>query len=506
MRLSRALTVYEINTATWLERLGRRGGRPLRLDEVPDAEWDALAALPVDAVWLMGVWQRSPEGLRIALADPSLERAFRAALPDLQTGDVIGSPYCVCDYAVDETFGGPLALAAARTQLASRGLGLILDYVPNHVAPDHPWTRERPECLLHGTEQDLDEQPEAFIRTPAGIVARGRDPYFPPWPDVVQLNAFSAELRDAVTETLGGIAAQCDGVRCDMAMLMTNEVFARTWGERAGSPPTEDYWPTVIGRVKAEHPDMLFMAEAYWDMEWALQQQGFDLCYDKRLYDRLLHDPPDSVRGHLQADPSYQQGLIRFIENHDEPRAAASFAPAQERAAAVVMSTVQGARLYHDGQFEGRRTHLPVFLRREPDEPVDEDLRLFYRRLLHAIDEAGLARSDWELCELDGWSDNDSCRRLVAWCWSARGSRHLVVVNLSSDEAQARVRLPWSELAGQTWTLEDRLGDQSLERDGNEMAGDGLYVALGPWAAHFFGFSSQPAAAAAPARPEAVAA
>jgi hypothetical protein len=506
MRLSRSLTVYEINTAVWLERLGRQGGRPLSLAEVPGTEWDALAALPVDAVWLMGVWQRSPEGLRIALADPNLESAFRAALPDLRPDDVIGSPYCVYDYVVDASFGGPDALAAAREQLAARGIGLILDYVPNHVAPDHPWTRERPECLLRGTDQELLEHPDEFLRTPAGIVARGRDPYFPPWPDVVQLNAFSPVLRDAVTETLIGIGAQCDGVRCDMAMLMTNEVFARTWGERPGAPPAEDYWPTVIGGVKAAHPGMLFMAEAYWDMEWILQQQGFDLCYDKRLYDRLLNDPPDSVRGHLQADRDYQQGLIRFIENHDEPRAAASFDPAQERAAAVVMSTLQGARLYHDGQFKGRRVHLPVFLRREPDEPVDEDLRQFYRRLLHAIDQAGLSGSEWQLCGLDGWSDNDSCRRLVAWCWSARDTRHLVVVNLSSAAAQARVQLPWTDLAGHSWELEDRLGSQTLERDGNEMASDGLYVALGPWAAHFFSFSSQPAAVAAAPQPEAVAA
>ena len=130
-----------------------------------------------------------------------------------------------------------------------------------------------------------------------------------------------------------------------------------------------------IRRVKDVHPDLLFMAEAYWDMEWTLQQQGFDLCYDKRLYDRLAHDSAESVRGHLQADSGYQEGLIRFIENHDEPRAAATFGPAQARAAAIVMSTLQGARLYYDGQFEGRRVHLPVFLDRETEEPVDEELR-----------------------------------------------------------------------------------------------------------------------------------
>jgi hypothetical protein len=280
-----------------------------------------------------------------------------------------------------------------------------------------------------------------------------------------------------------------------MAMLMTNEVFTRTWGDRAGPVPADDYWPTLIASVKRTHPDMLFMAEAYWDMEWTLQQQGFDLCYDKRLYDRLVQDPADSVRGHLQADRTYQERLIRFIENHDEPRAAASFDPAQARAAAVVMSTLQGARLYYDGQFEGRRIHLPVFLGREPDEHMDQELRTFYHRLLRAVADAGLREGEWQLCALEGWSDNDSDRRLVAWCWSTRQSRHLVVVNLSAGDAQARVRLPWGDLSGAAWHLVDRLDGQTFERDGDGLAGEGLYVALGPWASHFLALSPHPVGA-----------
>ena len=140
VRLPPRPTVYEINTAVWLERLGRGRGRPLALDEVPATEWDALAALPVDAVWLMGVWERSPAGLRIALENPELDAGNRAALPDLRDEDVIGSPYCVRDYVVDARFGGPAALAAARAAARRpRVSALILDYVPNHVAPDHPW-------------------------------------------------------------------------------------------------------------------------------------------------------------------------------------------------------------------------------------------------------------------------------------------------------------------------------------------------------------------------------
>jgi Alpha amylase, catalytic domain len=459
-------TIYEINTAVWL------AGR--RLDEVPGAEWDALAALPVDHVWLMGVWERSPAGLAIARNAFS----FRGARPE----DIIGSPYCVRDYAVDARFGGREALAAARAELAARGLRLILDYVPNHVAPDHPWLTERPACALAGTEAQLAADPAGFIRAGAGIFARGRDPYFPPWPDVVQLDAFADELRDAAAELLIDLGAQCDGLRCDMAMLMTNEVFARTWG---GEPPAEEFWPRLLSRIKAVHPGLLLIAEAYWDMEWTLQQQGFDHCYDKRLYDRLVHEGAESVRGHLQAGLDYQERLLRFIENHDEPRAAATFGPAQARAAAVAFSTLPGARLFHDGQLDGRRVHIPVFLARGPDEPPDAGLRAFYGRLLRALADSGLRDGDWRLCDATGWPDNDSFRRLVAWGWP----RELVVVNLSDAPAQARVRPPWDGLAGRAWTLTDRLSGERFDRAGDELASDGLFVALGAWETYFLSFS-----------------
>jgi Alpha amylase, catalytic domain len=490
MRIPPRPTVYELNTAVWLERLGGEDGRPLQLDRVPASRWDALAALPVDAVWLMGVWQRSPAGTEIARLEPGVDRANRAALPDLRPDDVIGSAYCVRDYVVDARFGGPNALATAREALADRGLGLILDYVPNHVALDHPWVSTKPACLLAGSEEELAAQPDAFVRAAGGVFANGRDPYFPPWRDVVQLNAFSTQLRDAAADTLLEVGAQCDGLRCDMAMLMTNEVFARTWGERAGPPPPSDYWPQLIGRVKAAHPHLLFMAEAYWDMEWTLQQQGFDLCYDKRLYDRLANESADSVRVHLQAGFAYQERLIRFIENHDEPRAAATFAPGQARAAAVVMSTLPGARLYHDGQLDGRRTHIPVSLGRGPNEPTDNDLRAFYERLIRGVSDADLRHGVWRLCECSGWPDNQSWAQLLAWGWSCGSSHHLVVVNYGGSPSQGQVHLPWPELQGREWELTDRLSEARFTRDGGDLNAQGLYVSLHPWASHLLSFAA----------------
>ncbi|MGR3875045.1 alpha-amylase [Streptomyces graminifolii] len=471
--------IYEINTLIWLRELSSRYGRTLTLGEVPDPAWDEVALPGVDAVWLMGVWERSPAGLEIALRDEALQASFRAALPDLRPEDVVGSPYCVRNYVVDASLGGPAGLAAARAQLASRGVRLILDYVPNHVAPDHPWLTERPGCLVQGTQDDLARDPAAFLEAGGKVFARGRDPYFAPWPDVVQLNAFSEELRTAAVDTLASIADQADGVRCDMAMLLMTDVFTKTWGERAGTAPAEDFWPYTIPKVRERHPDFLFVAEAYWDLEWALQQQGFDHCYDKRLHDRLLHEDAESVRGHLRADVGYQRGLVRFLENHDEPRAAATLSPERERAAAVTVATLPGATLWHEGQFEGRRVRPPVFLARRPEEPVDKELQAFQYQLLAVVASSGMRREgEWQLLDCTGWPDNPTHENLVAWSWTTASGRHLVVVNLSEQPAQGRVRLPWPDLRGGTRQLAELLGDMTYERDGDELVDPGLFVAL----------------------------
>ncbi|MER5914512.1 alpha-amylase family glycosyl hydrolase [Streptomyces sp. NPDC001982] len=474
--------IYEINTLVWLGELTERYGRRVTLGNVPGEVWDETARPGVDTVWLMGVWERSPAGLRIALRDDRLLASFRDALPDLTPADIAGSPYCVRNYVVDERLGGPEGLASARAELAARGVRLILDYVPNHVAPDHPWLTERPGCLVRGTPDDLARSPEAFLEASGQLYARGRDPYFPPWPDVVQLNAFSDDLRAAAVDTLAAIGDQADGVRCDMAMLLMNDVFAKTWGNLAGAAPAEDFWRYVIPRVRERHPDILFVAEAYWDLEWALQEQGFDHCYDKRLYDRLVHEDAASVRAHLGADLAYQRRLVRFLENHDEPRAAATLPGGRERAAAVAVATLPGATLWHEGQFEGRRVRPPVFLSRRPQEPADASLRDFYGRLVTAV--APVREGNWRLLTCTGWPDNDSHHNLLAWSWTAGQERCLVVINYSDRPAQGRVPLPWTDLHGQSCKLTELLAGNTYEREGDELVDPGLFVALDAWHWH----------------------
>jgi hypothetical protein len=125
-----------------------------------------------------------------------------------------------------------------------------------------------------------------------------------------------------------------------MAMLLLN-IFQRTWGVTP-----EAFWPKAIPAVHTKFPDFTFMAEVYWDLEWILQQQGFAYCYDKRLYDRLRDGHAAPVRGHLLAGPDYQDKLVRFLANHDEPRAASEFARPRHAAAPIITFLSPGLRFF----------------------------------------------------------------------------------------------------------------------------------------------------------------
>lgn len=480
-------TIYEINTRVWLFDLGEKAGHSVDLRSVPSPEWDRIA-YGFDAVWLMGVWQRSPASIAVTNRNNRLIEQFKRALADFQPQDNIGSAYSVRDYIADQALGGSVGLAIARDELAKRGIRLILDFVPNHVALDHPWVAEHPKYFIEGNPDDAKNDPDSFVELNGHIFACGQDPYFPAWQDVLQLNAFDSGLRGAAIETVANIAGQCDGVRCDMAMLLLNSIFERTWGSRAGLKPATEYWADLIAAIKSSRAEFLFIAEAYWDREWELQQQGFDFCYDKRLYDRLAHGNAESVRAHLSAPVDYQSKLLRFIENHDEQRAAAAFSFDKERAAALAMATLPGARLLHEGQLEGRQIRVPVFLRRRNAEPVNQPIQVFYSKLLPIIDAPAFREGEWILYDCTGWPGNSTYQNLLSWSWKKDNDRYLVVINFSDSPAQGRVQALRTAIRGNTWRLFDQFSSETYERDGDEMLDPGLYVDLLPWSYHFFRF------------------
>ena len=497
--------IYEINTWVWLNTLSRTHDCPITLDTVPDEALDDLAALGIDAVWMMGVWTRSPMAIQTA---HKYSAQYLYALPDLTDHDLIGSAYAVGAYQVDENLGGRVGLAAFRKRLQERGLRLILDYVPNHVAIDHAWVRTHPEYLVRGKVDDLARDGSSFFSATdilgrTVVVAHGRDPYYPGWIDTAQVNAFSPAYRQAALSILFDIASQCDGVRCDMAMLLLNDIFSHVWGDYVGKPLPKEFWTEIIPPVKAAYPNFLFMAEVYWNLEYTLQQLGFDFTYDKVLFDRVISAHPSNIRDHLVADVSFQRKLIRFIENHDEPRAMETLGPRKSRPAAALTFTLPGAVLIHDGQLSGRRIKLPVQIGRQPDEPFDEDLYDFYRRLLAETRSSIYQDGDWwlfetlpaatEIGETDAneiqAAENhiDQHQNILAYGWRNHSDSRLIVVNLTPEPSAAVIDLStWDGFAWGHFHLHEVLRDISLPAPVDRLQEPTLFVELGPYEANIF--------------------
>ncbi len=489
--------VYEVNTRVLLHQLSGAGGKPVTLDGIPDRVIEEWAGLGFDAVWLMGVWTTGKIGQDIARAYKPLQEEFRAVLPDLVCDDVLSSPYSVQSYAVSPAVGGSGALRKLRKRLEKKGLGLILDFVCNHTARDHEWVEKHPEYYIAGPVGQDTAQPDSYFRartvTGDRVIAFGRDPSYPAWTDTAQLNHEHAATRRALIATLREIADQCDGVRCDMAMLTLRDVFKRTWGDASAPPPGQsaqgEFWKEAISAVKTGRRSFTFIAEAYWNLEWQLQQLGFDYTYDKTLYDRLLREGAGSVRDHLKADPDFQRHSLRFIENHDEPRAARVLpSSAWQFAAATIVATIPGMVLFHDGQLEGRTVRVPLQLRRRPDEQASERSLMFYRRLLACICQPVIKDGEWQLLNIrPAWHENPSWQNFLAFWWRGRqGGARLIVVNYAPLSGQCYVELPVDRITGSPVEFRDLMGDAVYVRDRAGLESRGMYFELPGYGIHIF--------------------
>lgn len=490
--------LYQINTRVFLREVSRTRVDAATLDVFDDTFLDDLAKKGFDWLWPLGVWRTGERSRAVSRTNEAWIEEARQMLPDLNEEDVCGSPFAIQEYTVREEYGGDEALARLRMRLHDRDMRLLVDFVPNHVGLDHPWISDHPEYLVSGDASQLEREPRNYVRLASNgverIFAYGRDPYFDGWPDTVQLNYRHGGLRRAMAAELMSVADRADGVRCDMAMLLLPEVFETTWGDRSlpadGSDPVDtSFWSEVIPAIRARHPDFVLMAEVYWDLEYALQREGFDYTYDKRHYDRLRDQNSSGVRGHLNADAAFQYRSARFLENHDEPRCAAAFAYETIPAAAIATYLVPGLRFFHEGQFEGRRVRVPMHIGRRPGEPEDAALLSFYSRLLDLLqtrDELG----DGTFANLEpapAWEGNRSNESFLSFVWSnATGRKTLVCVNFAPTRGQCFVRLPIPGLEARDVTLRDLIGDDVFVRSGDELIGRGLYLDMAPWAFHVF--------------------
>ena len=257
---------------------------------------------------------------------------------------------------------------AAAAALAERGVRLLVDFVPNHVAPDHPWARRAPGVLRRRAAPTTSPTAGGFLAVGDAVIARGRDPFFPPWPDVAQLDAFAPGCAAAPTRLID-IGDQADGVRCDMAMLLLNDVFARTWGD-ARPRPAQEYWTEVIGAVRRRTPTSSSSPRPTGTSSGSCSSSASTSATTSGCTTGCSTRPRVGA-GHLGRPrlPAPPRALPR------EPRRAAPRPSCPGRAAAAVaIATLPGATLWHEGQFEGWRVRLPVFLGRRPEEPIDADL------------------------------------------------------------------------------------------------------------------------------------
>lgn len=482
--------LYQVNTRCWLRDLSKQAGKKITLANIPEETFAQWQSVGFTHVWLMGVWTSGPGARNQAIQSESLRVRYDEALPGWTEDDVAGSPYAISAYSVPRELGGDPGLKKIRQALHRRGLKLVLDFVPNHVGIDHPWIREQPDLFVQSDSAGGD----SFIGGSAGSPLRlchGRDPFFDPWIDTAQLDYRRSDTRSLMQLELMQLADRCDGLRCDMAMLVMNDVFWETWKAnpcRAESASGE-FWVDAIAAVRKAHPQFLFLAEAYWNREPDLLAQGFDFAYQKTITDTIF-DRRDSVQKVVLDGESWLAQGAHFLENHDERRVAGRLDPDAHRAAAFAMLCLPGMRFIHEGQMEGWRIQTPVQLGRRQREETDLKIEQLYRLLFKTLENTSVGKGRFDLLKpAPAWDDNSTNGWMLVMQWQHSDDVFdLAVVNFAPHRSQCYVRLAVENLAAHDWTMRDLLGDELYERNGEELQGRGLYLDVPAFATQLFRF------------------
>ncbi len=481
--------IREVNLFAAVRAFTPEGKRP-SLDHIPDSELDRWCELPITHVWGMGAWQRSPKGRTVSIEHAGLRADYSAALPDWTEEDVTGSPYAVFGYEPSDRLGSLRAFIRFRQRLSERGIGLILDFIPNHFAIDHPWVASHSERFVMRADVSPDATPppgwfSAKTRQGTRWFAHGRDPYFPAWTDTAQLDYRKPETRKAMVGELLKISDLCDGVRCDMAMLVLNNIFRKTWGNENPSP--HEYWVEAIDAVRAIKPSFLFLAECYWGTENHLLELGFDLVYDKDFSTRAIELKINDLRSTLSERRTWGQRYVRFLENHDEKRIAAQVPPERLPVLTGLLWLQPGHILWHEGEEYGAKIKMPVQLDRRPVEEQVPSIVNCLERNKKMLNDFPFAYGSAQLVAVNPTGvDDTTFSALIPILWTAGNRRLLWIGNLSSQPACARIPLHLIGMAGRKVSLYDYVAETEFLRDGDELLGLGLFVMLPPNGMHWF--------------------
>ena len=296
--------IYEINTRVWLAELVAAQTIPeATLAAIPESYINLWRRWHIDAIWLMGVWEPSLYSARVVRENTASVVSLQPALDDFTLDDCVSSPYAVRNYTVSEQLGGLEGLLRLRARLHQAGLGLILDFVPNHTACDHPWVHDYPQYYVQGSLSEAARAPGTIFLCKlrrACAISPWQRPLFPSWCDTAQLNYSNLELHDAMQDQLLRLAQWCDGVRCDMAMLCLSDVFSRTWSRLDLPVPPREFWHEALQAVRHASRFLLYgrglpsasacsslasssrMTKSFMMRCWRAISTGWELAYAPR--------------------------------------------------------------------------------------------------------------------------------------------------------------------------------------------------------------------------------
>jgi len=477
--------LYEISTRPWLYSLSKKHKRPItKLADIPDEEFLALKDRGVDMVWMMGMFRLGTYGLNHDRTNPNLLKGYRQLLDDFSEQDVIGSPYAVVDYHCNPQLGTDDDLRNFRKRLNDMGLYLMLDFVPNHTAVDCEWARTDPDFFVRAPESTPKPYTGDTYHPDTGLAYGSCG--WGAWQDTLQLNIWNPQLAKLRIQELCYVASLCDGIRCDMAYLILNDLFEQNWGHqlhsRGWKKPEKEWWEEAILTVKQHFSNTILLAEVYSPWQSRLQALGFDYTYDKQLYDRLSWGHLDYTKDWLiNNSPNFTKRSAHFVTNHDEPRDPVHFGSWWRAAAAALVSyTLPGVRIFWHGQWEGLENRLAVHLRRAKEERSNPDAVAFYDKLLPIITHEVFKKGEWFLIDVFG---TDQSWRLMAWRWSYGKEKRLCVLNFSDYQGSGRVIVPDAEgiNGADEITVTDLLSGQKFERSAKEMRESGLFVIVPSW-------------------------
>ena len=405
------------SVAVWLDQLSRRYATEIRtLDRIPDAELDRLAGWGLNALWLIGIWERSAASKRIKQlrGNPEAE----------------ASAYALHAYRVSADLGGEAALANLEARCAQRGIRLACDVVPNHTGIDSEWVLHHPDWFIQSdhppypayryTGPDLCDDPAVSLRIEDGYwdhrdaavvfehidhrsgrhryLYHGNDGTHMPWNDTAQLNFLLPEVRQAMSDLIVATARRFRLIRFDAAMTLARKHFRRLWfpppGGSAGVPSRSafwmenvdfdrafpvEFWREVVDRINREVPDTLLIAEAFWLMEsYFVRTLGMHRVYNSAFMNLLKQEENAKYRKILKDilafNPEILKRYVNFMNNPDEATAVEQFGMGDKYfGVAVLLATLPGLPMFGHGQVEGYREKYGMEYRRAywnevPDE------------------------------------------------------------------------------------------------------------------------------------------